>query len=107
MNNFSYSIPFFIGFGLLTVAFLAPGTAVVQDVVHPGIRALAFGINVVIMNVLGAFFTPVIIGRLSDNIGLDKALFLLPVLGIFGSIFFFIARKYYLADIKNVEHITN
>jgi len=86
-------------FGVSTVIYLAPATAVIQDVVQPGMRAIAYGFNVVFMNTLGAFLTPVIIGKLSDSFGLRQAFFLLPVLGSIAVVLFLASRKQYLSDL--------
>lgn len=95
---------FFALFGISTVIYLAPATAVIQDVVQPGMRAIAYGLNVVIMNILGAFIVPVIIGWLSDRYGLANAFYLLPVLGLSAMGLFFYARSQYLLDSGTVKH---
>lgn len=86
-------------FGISTVVYLAPATAVIQDVVQPGMRAIAYGFNVVFMNILGAFLTPVIIGKLSDFYGLGNAFYLLPVLGGIAVVLFLASKKQYLTDL--------
>ncbi len=101
--GFSVSIVFFLLFGILTVAFLGPASAVVQDVVHPGVRAMAFGLNVVCMNVFGSSWSPVVIGSLSDKYGLSNAFLLLPFFGLLAGIFFLVGARFYLKDLKNVK----
>ncbi len=58
-----------------------------------------------IMNIFGSFWAPVAIGRISDNVGLDKALYLLPILSIFSFIIFYLGSKYYVSDLKKVGDI--
>ncbi len=95
--------PILVAFGILSVAFLAPGQAVIQDVVHPGLRALAYGINVVILNLLGASWSPLFIGEMSDRLGLDKALLFLPIFGILAGVLFLIGSRWYERDLARVK----
>lgn len=84
----------FLGlFGMCTVAFLAPVTSIIQEIVHTNVRALAFGINVLIMNTIGAFAMPVLIGKISDHYNLQIALSLLPIAAIVAAILFLQTRK--------------
>jgi len=94
-NNYYFAMTFFLLFGILSVGYLAPSTAAIQDVVHPGIRAVAFGLNVVIMNFAGAFWSPILIGSLSDKFGLNIAFFALPIFGLVAATLFFFGAKYY------------
>ncbi len=103
-SNNQMSAFIFLGlFGVCTVAFLAPATAIIQDVVQPGIRALAFGFNVFFVNLLGSFATPVIIGMVSDRVGLRDAMLFLPILAISAVILFVLVRNVYLSDKENVS----
>lgn len=95
-----FTIPLILIFGLSTAIFLAPATAAIQDVVSPGVRALSIGLNVVIMNIGGSFWAPVVVGFLSDRIGLDKALFILPVMGVVASLLFYLGAKHYVKQLS-------
>jgi len=106
------SLPLCLGalgvFGITTVAYLAPATAVIQEVVHPGMRAVAFSVNVMLMNILGSFLSPIAVGMLSDNYsengeGLRFALMLLPILGILATILFLSCKKAYFKDLKAIQ----
>jgi MFS family permease len=84
----------FLGlFGVCTVAFLAPVTSIIQEIVDVNVRALAFGINVLIMNTMGAFAMPVLIGKISDNYNLQIALSLLPIVAIGAALLFWWSRN--------------
>lgn len=84
----------FLGlFGVCTVAFLAPVTSIIQEIVNTNVRALAFGINVLIMNTMGAFAMPVLIGKISDIYNLQFALSLLPIAAIGAALLFWKCRK--------------
>ena len=104
-SNITMALIYFALFGVSTVVYLAPATAVIQDVVQPGIRAVAYGVNVVIMNILGAFLAPVTIGWLSDRYGLANAFYLLPVLGLCAMVLFIGVRKQYLRDSVSTESL--
>ena len=98
-------VPLMIGFGILSVAFLAPAAAVIQDVVHPGLRALAYGLCVVSQHILGASWSPMLVGELSDRLGLEKALLLTPVFGVVAALLFFAGARYYDDDQRKVKNI--
>lgn len=100
-----FFIPSMIVFGILSVAFLAPAAAVIQDVVHPGLRALAYGLCVVCQHIFGASWTPMFVGELSDRMGLDKALATTSVFGLIAAVLFFIGSRYYAKDQAVVSNI--
>lgn len=87
-------------FGILTVVYLAPATSVIQDVVPPGVRAVSFGFNVMFMNLIGAFLTPILVGKISDIVDLRYALMLLPVLSVIATILLIAVKKQYFRDMK-------
>ncbi len=85
--------------GILTVAYLAPGGAVTQDVVHPGLRATSWGTCVLSMYLLGGAYSPFIVGRISDSVGdLGQALLVAPLAGAIAAVFFLLAARTYQAD---------
>jgi len=91
-----YSVLLFIG--ITAVAFVPSGVAVTQDVVHPGLSAVSLSLNIIIQHLLGSSLAPIVIGRLSDTYGLDKALTILPVFAFFAGILLFIGSFYYKKD---------
>jgi predicted MFS family arabinose efflux permease len=97
--------PLLVCFGILSVAFLAPGQAVIQDVVHPGMRALAYGINVVILNLLGASWSPLFLGEMSDRFGLETAFLFLPLFGALAGILFLVGSRKYERDLGRVKKV--
>jgi MFS family permease len=92
---------FFGLFGVHTVAFLAPASSITQEVVRTNVRALSFGINVLIMN-LFAFAIPVLVGKISDIFDLRFALSLLPILGIIAIVLFILVHNQYHIDRNNL-----
>lgn len=87
-----------ICFGITMVAYVAPSAAVTQDVVHPGLRAIAYAFNVVTMHMVVGGWSPLIIGYFSDRIGLRSAMMFIPVFCLLASIFFLIGSRYYARD---------
>jgi len=85
--------------GISAVAFVPAGVAVTQDVVHPGLRAVSLSLNIIIQHLLGSSLAPIVIGKLSDIYGLDKALTILPVFGLAAGILLFIGAFYYQKDL--------
>ena len=86
-------------FGISAVAFVPAGVAVTQDVVHPGLRAVSLSLNIIIQHLLGSSLAPIVIGKLSDLYGLDKALTILPIFGLLAGILLFIGAFYYKNDL--------
>ncbi len=97
--------PLLICFGIITVCYVAPSAAVTQEVVHPGMRALSYGLCVICQHLLGGAWSPMLIGALSDRLGLDKALFALPVFGAIASGLLLIGSRWYERDLARVEQI--
>ena len=99
IGNKPMSLVLFGLFGIMAVMFIAPATSMVQDVVQPGMRAMSYGVNVFFENFFGAFLSPVLVGFISDIIGLKNALLVLPLLGIASAALFWTTSKYYRLDV--------
>lgn len=98
--------PLLVIFGILTVCYVAPSAAVTQDVVHPGLRALSYGLCVICQHLFGGAWSPMIIGGLSDRIGLDRALLVIPIFGIAASALLLVGSRAYVRDLEKVEAVT-
>jgi len=94
-----------IGFGITMVAYVAPSAAVTQDVVHPGLRAISYAFNVVTMHLVIGGWSPMIIGYLSDRVGLAHAMMTIPVFCLIGSVFFLIGSRYYARDLERAAKV--
>jgi MFS family permease len=93
---FSYSNPYVVvAMILMTVYFLGSvvGTpakgAITQDVVHPRLKGISWGMAVFTMYLLGGSWGPVLVGTLSDRLGggaagLQTALMIAATTGILG-----------------------
>lgn len=88
-------------FGFNSVAFLAPVSTMIQQVVKTRVRALAFGLNVLIMNMF-VFVFSVLIGKIADLTDLGFALSLLPVFGLISAVLFYLVRYKYYKDLSQV-----
>jgi hypothetical protein len=80
-------------------AFVPSCVAVTQDVVHPGLRAISLSLNIIIQHLLGSSLAPVVVGRLSDAYGLDKALTFLPGFAFLAGLLLFVGSFYYKRDL--------
>ncbi len=98
--------PLLVLFGVLTVCYVAPSAAVTQDVVHPGLRALSYGLCVICQHLLGGAWSPMLVGRLSDRVGLDNALMVIPLFGLVASGLLLLGSRGYTRDLKRVKPVT-
>jgi len=99
-------IPTLVLYGIVVTCFIAPAIAVTQDVVHPGLRALSFALCVIVQHILGDVWSPALVGKLSDMMGLEKAMLVIPIYGIFAAIFFIIGSRFYARDLDRVEKVS-
>ncbi|MFH2008673.1 MAG: MFS transporter [bacterium] len=92
-------------FGIALTLFLAPAVAVTQDVVHPGLRALSYGLCVIVQHTAGDAWSPPLIGLLSDHTGLPTAVLFLPIYGVLAALFFYLASRFYERDLARVDRV--
>jgi MFS family permease len=85
------------------VGFVPAAMAVIQDVVHPGLRATYFSFNVIIQNILGSSLGPIAVGYLSDLYGIQTALAAVPLFSGIAAALFFAGSFHYGADTAKVE----
>ena len=90
--------------GFVMTCTVGPVSAVVADVVHPGVRATGLAVLALFQNLLGLAAGPFIAGVLSDAWGLPSALALMPVFGLAAAGFFAVAARSYETDANRVEH---
>lgn len=84
--------------GFLMTCTVGPVSAVVIDVVHPGVRATGSSVLALFQNLLGLAVGPFIAGVLSDSLGLVNALTLTPVFAVLAAFAFWRATGTYVAD---------
>jgi MFS family permease len=91
--------------GISITAFVSAASAVTQDVVHAGLRAISYAVAVVVQNLLGAFMAPIVMGAISDATNIQTAFNLLPISLILSSGLFFAGSFFYEKDLSKVENI--
>ena len=69
--------------------------AVISEVTHPGLRATALAVLVLGNNLLGFAPGPVLVGVVSDAIGLKAAMTLAPVVCLLAATFFLLGARHY------------
>jgi len=80
--------------GISVTAFIAAATAVTQDVVHPGLRAMSYAIAVIIQNLLGSMPGPIVMGAISDATNIQTAFTFLPISLLISTVLFFLGSRY-------------
>jgi MFS family permease len=91
--------------GFLMTCTVGPVSAIVIDVVHPGVRATGCSVLALFQNLLGLALGPVIAGTLSDAWGLEPALTAMPAFGAVAAIAFLVAARNYEADKQRASDI--
>lgn len=92
--------------GIIIVGFVPASVAVTQDVVHPGLRAISLSLCVIIQHVIGSSTAPIVIGALSDNLGIESAMKFLPLAPVIAGVLFIITSVFYKDDLRRVEKST-
>jgi MFS family permease len=91
--------------GFLMTCSAGPASAMVIDVVHPGVRATGASVLALIQNLFGLAVGPFLTGLLSDAFGLNVALTLMPAFALLSAGFFLLAARTYETDMRNVERV--
>ena len=91
--------------GFVMTCTIGAVAAVVIDVMHPGLRATAASMVALIQNLLGLAAGPFVAGILSDLLGLQQALAVIPFIGLLAAGLFIVAARSYEADLASVTGI--
>jgi MFS family permease len=89
-----------------TLLYLSAAAAVTQDVVHPGLWALSYGLSVIIQNAGGSAWGPIVVGALSDRWGIQRAIASVPVAGAVAGLLFLAAAAFYRRDLGKVAPVS-
>lgn len=84
--------------GFVMTCTVGPVSAVVIDVIHPGVRATGSSVLALFQNLFGLAVGPVIAGALSDAWGLAPALAAMPFFSLLAAAAFLRASRTYEAD---------
>jgi MFS family permease len=91
--------------GFLMTCTVGPVSAVVMDVVHPGVRATGASVLALFQNLFGLAAGPFVTGILSDTLGLERALTVVPAFGLLAALFFLLGTRSYEADMARVNAV--
>jgi MFS transporter, Spinster family, sphingosine-1-phosphate transporter len=93
--------------GFMMTCTVGPVSAIVIDVTHAGLRATGASVLSLFQNLLGLAAGPVITGALSDILGLDAALTVIPAFGAIAALLFMKASRSYEAEIlpQSLPHV--
>ncbi|MGQ9375044.1 MFS transporter [Acinetobacter tandoii] len=80
-----------------------PSSAMVANLTHYSVHSTAFATLTLANNFLGLALGPLVIGKISDVIGLHSAFQLMPLMSIAAAAVFFYAKRHYLRDITRFE----
>ncbi|MEJ8859665.1 MFS transporter [Variovorax robiniae] len=78
-------------------------SAIVCDVTHPGVRATVAATMALANNLIGLAPGPLIVGMLSDHLGLKLAMTLTPMLALAAAFFFVLSSRSYEADAARIR----
>ena len=76
-----------------------------MDVIHPGMRSTGGAVLALSQNLLGFAVGPFLVGVMSDKLGLQQAMEVIPVFSILAAAFFIVAMRYYDHDVRQVEKV--
>jgi MFS family permease len=86
--------------GFFANCTVGPVAAVVIDVVHPSVRSTGASVLALFQNLFGLAVGPFIAGALSDALGLQVAMAIIPIFGVFAALSFLKASRSYDRDVQ-------
>ena len=103
------SLVFFFLFGLFVIISFPPIQVATQEVVHPAMKGLCFGVYGLVTYLFSAV-GPVLVGAVSDALGggvtgLQYALLVPCVLGLFAILFYWLGSRSYMADTEKIKSV--
>ncbi len=84
-----------------------PLNTVIVNVTRPGVRAMAFAVNIFFIHALGDAVSPTLLGWLSDRWGLRGALLVAPAAITVAAAFCFLCSRFIAADMAKAEGLRN
>ena len=91
--------------GISITSFIPGVSAAMQDIVHPGLRAITFAIAIIVQHLLGTALGPIVTGTISDAYGIHTAFMILPAFLIAAAVIFFIGSFFFNKDYDRVERV--
>jgi MFS transporter, Spinster family, sphingosine-1-phosphate transporter len=93
--------------GFLMTCTVGPAAAIVIDVTHPGVRSTGASVVSLFQNLFGLAVGPVVAGALSDAVGLETALTVMPLFGLVAVAAMLMASRTYAADIQTAAPVAS
>lgn len=84
--------------GFMATCSVGPVSAIVIDVIHPGVRATGASVLALFQNLFGLAAGPFLVGVLSDGMGLQPALAAVPLASVLAAVAFAVAARSYEGD---------
>jgi predicted MFS family arabinose efflux permease len=94
---------FFVGISI--TAFIPGVSAAMQDIVHPGLRAITFAVAIIVQHLLGTALGPIVTGLISDAYGIQSAFKILPLFLVAGAVLFYLGSFFFNKDYDRVEKV--
>lgn len=109
------SIAFSLPVGALQIVFIClgmfiaigtngPSSAMVANLTHNSVHGTAFATLTLANNFLGLALGPLLVGKLSDVIGLHQAFQIMPFMSIASAAVFFYAKRHYHRDMERASN---
>ena len=95
----------FLFTGISITAFIPAVSAAMQDVVHPGLRAITISLVVIVQHLLGTSLGPIVVGSISDTHGIQTAFMVLPAFLAMAAMLFFAGSFFFNKDFDKVEKV--
>ncbi len=96
----------FLGLGAFFCSgFSGATTAVVASLSHPSLHASAFGVGTLANNIFGLALGPVVVGMLSDRLGLLGALQWVPLANVLSIVVLVAGMKLYPAGLRKLASV--
>jgi len=89
--------------GFMATCTVGPVSAIVIDVIHPGIRATGASVLALFQNLFGLAAGPFIAGAISDVWGLERALSVTPLFGVLAAAALLVAARSYEGDLQRMR----
>lgn len=84
----------------IALGTMGPSSAMVANLTHNSVHGTAFATLTLANNFLGLALGPLVVGKLSDIIGLNQAFQYMPLMSIFAAAVFIYAKRYYHRDME-------
>jgi MFS family permease len=105
LTSGTIQLVFLLMLGVSITSFIPGVSAAMQDIVHPGLRAITFAIAIIIQHLLGTALGPIVTGTISDAYGIQAAFKVLPAFLLAAAVIFFIGSFFFNKDYDRVERV--